>query len=55
MGLLHDAEVACSHFPTVGGCCADDVPVLGEWDVLVLELPDVAREGCLVGLVPVFE
>ena len=55
VGLLHDAEVARSHFPTVGGCCADDVPALGVRDVLVLELPDVAREGCLVGLVPVCE
>ena len=55
MSLLHDAKVARSHFPIVRGGRADDIPLLGERDVFVLKLPDVAREGCLVGLDSVCE
>ena len=55
VGLLHDAEVAGSRLPAVGGSQAEDRPLLVVGDVIVLLLPDIAGEGGFVGLISVVE
>ena len=53
--LLHEAEVTGSHLPAVGWSLADNRPAPRKRYILVLQLPEIAREGDSVGKLLVIE